>query len=83
MANPDVYLAMDYVEKTDDGRFRVTSPYDGEEFVSESLDEALLKEGIYRAENHVDSSENIKRQNDMEHTRRNIVEEWRTGENRA
>lgn len=83
MANPDMYLAMDYVEKLDDGRFKVSSPYDDEEFISESLDEALLQEGIYRAENHIDSSEKINRQNDMEHTRRNIVEEWKTGENRA
>ena len=83
MANPDVYLNLDHVEEMDDGQYKVSCPYDDEEFVSKSLDEALLKEGIYRAENHIDSSEKIDRQNDMEHTRRNIVEEWRTGENRA
>lgn len=77
------YLLRDNVEKTGDGQYKVTCPYDGEEFVNESLETALRMEGVYRSENHIDATENIARQNEMKHTRRNIIEDKWKGENRA
>ncbi|MFU1780264.1 hypothetical protein ACM16X_02660 [Haloarcula japonica] len=73
----------DNVEELEDGGFRVTCVYDGEEFESDSLSDAIHREGVYRSKHHTDS-ESIVRKNEKEHTRRNIItDKWKPGENRA
>jgi hypothetical protein len=56
----------DNIEQLDDGSWKATCPYDGKEFVADTKMDALAKEGAHRAENHIDSSERIERQEESD-----------------
>jgi hypothetical protein len=65
----------DNIEELDDGSWKATCPFDGEEFVADTRAEALTKEGAHRAENHIDSSERIERQEESDGE--SIVDDWK------
>ncbi|MCU4753418.1 hypothetical protein OB919_15750 [Halobacteria archaeon AArc-curdl1] len=64
------------LEQRDDGKWVATCPYDGEEFVADTREEALTLEGIYRANQHIVSDKNIGRRTDAEDRKKNIVDDW-------
>jgi len=65
----------DNIEQLEDGSWKATCPFDGDEFVADTKMEAKSKEGAHRAEKHIDSSENIERQEESDGE--SIVDTWK------
>ena len=63
------------VELLDDGSWKAICPFDGEEFVADTKIDALAKEGEYRAENYINSSKDIERQEESDGE--SIVDTWK------
>jgi uncharacterized Zn finger protein (UPF0148 family) len=57
----------------------VECPYCGETFEGESAADARTKEGVHRAENHVNNNESTKKASKG----RNIVDDWKSEGKRA
>lgn len=64
-------------QRDSDGKWVATCPYDQKQFEGDTREEALRKEGIYRAENHIDPDQNIGRRTDHEDKTRNMVRDWK------
>jgi len=70
----------DNIEELEDGRWKATCPFDGEEFTGETRTEALTKEGVHRAENHVKSDDRYG--GEQENDGITIVDTWKRNNDR-
>jgi hypothetical protein len=70
----------DNIEELDDGSWKATCPYDGKEFTAETRTEAVTKEGVYRAENHVKADDRYSGEQESDGI--TIVDTWRRNNDR-
>lgn len=70
----------DNIEQLDDGSWKATCPYDGEEFVADTRMDALSMEGVHRAENHVKTDDRYSGEPESDGI--TIVDAWKRNNDR-
>jgi hypothetical protein len=68
------------IEQLEDNSWKATCPYDGKEFVADTRSEALTKEGVHRAENHVQPDDRYSGESESDGI--TIVDTWKRNNDR-